>query len=214
MIKRKVLYSALYSSFSPFHVLVKNVKRIFKPTELQEIDSYLVVWGGEDIATSLYNEVPNKFCAGNSLSSRDIFERDLILKAIELKIPVIGICRGAQLACALLGGKLVQHVNNHGSDHLIATNNNKIMSSSSLHHQMMIPAGQYQILAESYPAPLSLYYIGENELHLNIKIEPEIVLWPDQLVLGIQGHPEFMSYDSLFVQHCLQLVQETFNEKF
>src|SRR3990167_7677192 len=180
MIKRKVLYSALYSSFSPFHVLVKNVKRIFKPTELQEIDSYLVVWGGEDIATSLYNEVPNKFCTGNSLSSRDIFERDLILKAIELKIPVIGICRGAQLACALLGGKLVQHVNNHGSDHLIITNKYKTMMTSSLHHQMMIPAGQYQILAESYPINISDYYIGENENHLDIKVEPEIVFWTEQ----------------------------------
>ena len=65
----------------------------------------LRLWGGVDIDSSLYGEprhpktqIPDK--------KRDREELEKIKTAIRLKVPIIGVCRGAQLLCVYHGGKL------------------------------------------------------------------------------------------------------------
>lgn len=73
----------------------------------------LVLQGGIDIHPQNYgqhNIDPTRF---KNDSLRDAFEMKLIAKAIEFKIPILGICRGAQLLNVFFGGSLIQDVSGH-----------------------------------------------------------------------------------------------------
>jgi gamma-glutamyl-gamma-aminobutyrate hydrolase PuuD len=210
---RNTLYSAIYREWYPFHNLVNSLETVYSPDQLEDTNSYLVLWGGEDISPSLYGEKPNKHTwATDSLGNRDEIEVKLALRAIEMGIPIIGICRGAQLMCALSGGKLVQHVTNHSNgNHKIITKDNKELSTSSLHHQMMYPFNvPHELIAKS-KLNLSNKYLGEEEKEINVEYEPEIVYFPTTKSLAIQGHPEYMDERTQFVRYCQQLVEEYLN---
>jgi putative glutamine amidotransferase len=69
----------------------------------------LVICGGWDIEPSRYGQEPSdKMEATDSL--RDETEMTLLRAALELDMPVLGICRGAQMLNVHLGGTLHQHV--------------------------------------------------------------------------------------------------------
>jgi gamma-glutamyl-gamma-aminobutyrate hydrolase PuuD len=165
----------------------------------------LIIWGGGDIHPSLYGRPNYASGTGKTLSDRDVVEVKLLEKAIEAKIPILGICRGAQLGCAAAGGILIQHVNEHGRSHMMATSDGKEMVTSSLHHQMMFPwEVEHELIAWASPAR-SNKYVGiteEEAKHIPKKeelyIEPEIVWFPKIKCLAIQGHPEFMDNQCLF----------------
>lgn len=208
--KKKILYSAIYQEWYPFHNQADKLEVVFDPTQLEETNSILILWGGEDISPSLYKEKPNKYThAKEELSNRDKFEFALAQEAIKRDIPIIGICRGAQLMCALSGGSLIQHVDGHNTGkHFIETKDNKSIMVSSLHHQMMNPFKiPHELIAKSR-INLSSFYIGEEEQLHNIPCEPEIVYFPETKCLAIQGHPEYMQEDTVFVNYCNQLVTE------
>lgn len=176
----------------------------------------LVIWGGEDISPSLYGEKPNNYTGAMPyLSHRDKTEVAAMNAAIATGTPIIGVCRGAQLACALAGGKLIQHVDGHQEDHTITTDEGERISTSSVHHQMMRPWDvEHKLLAWSTKQRSHRYFTeGDAEL-VNLPkkdgqvVEPEIVWFPKIKALAIQGHPEFMPSDTPFVKHCLKLVRQ------
>lgn len=174
----------------------------------------LVIWGGEDISPSLYkSEVSRYTWASSELSRRDWVESSAIQEAIKRDIPIIGVCRGAQLVCAMAGGRLIQHVDNHGTSHYITTFDGKKVVSSSVHHQMMYPFDvEHELLAwAEKPRSRGVYIIGDNssDPSMEAKDEPEIVWFPKIKALGIQGHPEFHSDpdNDPFVQYCMDLVR-------
>jgi gamma-glutamyl-gamma-aminobutyrate hydrolase PuuD len=156
---------------------------------------------------------------------------DLIKKAWEVGIPVLGICRGAQLLCAMTGGKLYQDVSGHaGGNHPIYSKFKgwEFGETNSCHHQMMIPTEEGELLA--WNDPLSRWkkaqgpeynfeqiireaglsgrvtrFKVEKRVVEDIK-EPEVVLWKERRSLGVQGHPEWLRpHDWLvrFTQHIL-----------
>lgn len=204
------LLSAMYLAPDPFF-LFEDCLPVTDPTHLEEEpNSVLLLWGGADIAPSYYKQRANNFTsAWDSPSPRDRREQRLIEKALAMKMPIIGICRGAQFLCALAGGKLIQHVNGHGNNHYIRTHMGELVYSNSTHHQMMIPNKAGRILAWS-DTPQSDIYVGEDDYFLpqNPEKEVEVVYWPKWKALGIQGHPEYMDKDSDFVKYCQSLVQE------
>lgn len=187
--------------------LIKDVKDINK----DKVDA-LVIWGGQDISPTLYGELPHKYTgADNGLSTRDKIESEACLEAKKNNIPIIGVCRGAQLLCALAGGKLIQHVDNHGGTHSIKDIDGKELKTSSVHHQMMFPFDiDHEMIAWS-KQKLSPVYLGTSEYVSRMVeedlVEPEVVYFPEFKGLGIQGHPEFMSPSSEFVQYSLEKVE-------
>jgi putative glutamine amidotransferase len=69
----------------------------------------LVVTGGRDVEAARYGhqshdkaEKPDRL--------RDLLEDELITAAIQMKLPFLGICRGAQLLNVNRGGTLIQHL--------------------------------------------------------------------------------------------------------
>lgn len=203
------IYSALYNDGAHLEKF-GDVETVYHPAHLETKNSILILHGGQDISPAIYNHKPSHWTqAEDHMSTRDLSEVLLARRAIELGIPIFGICRGAQLSCALAGGSLIQHVNGHGGGyHDVVTNTGEEYTTSTCHHQMMNPQEvDHELLAWSAPS-LSKMYVVENEELINMEVEPEVVFFPKIKALGIQGHPEWMPNSSKFVQYCLNLVEE------
>jgi putative glutamine amidotransferase len=177
----------------------------------------VVLTGGEDISPSIYGE-PNAspshvYNRGNeTISTRDAYEIEEYKKALELGKPIWGTCRGAQLLCALAGGKLVQDMNHWGSHDLVFYDEEYTMKSNSLHHQLQYPypidKREYTILAYSLGLSRNYSGTGNKEMKMpertseGVIKEPEFVYYSKTKGLGIQGHPEMMERDSKMVKTC------------
>lgn len=165
----------------------------------------LILHGGEDISPTIYEEkVARQTGAKGYLSARDQIEINLAKAAIKLGMPIFGICRGAQLMCALSGGKLVQHVTRHHGDHALETYDGLQFKTNSVHHQMMYPwYVEHDLLGWTFGQ--SDVYIGGSGEHMEFPehahtsdgevIEPEIVWFPKTNAFCVQGHPEWTRTD-------------------
>ena len=223
----KFLYSALdgYGGY-PFQDLFDAVVPTFAPKDMTAPNGCLILWGGGDISPSLYGQHPStRTGALDSLSSKDEIEVRLATAAIKQGIPVIGICRGAQMMCALAGGKLIQDVDGHLGNHKIVTDNGKILTTTSLHHQMMYPweVANYHLIAWTHTNRSKEYIEGtsiktkeEGDVVVGFPsridpmyYEPEIVYFPQVKALCIQGHPEFiMNEEHEFILYCKDLIKQ------
>lgn len=189
------LLAAKYGTgtFYPFqeHKMFSDYAIANNPDDITP-DDCLVVWGGADISPSLYNKETSRFThADDRPSMRDNYEWALMQRAKELDIPIIGVCRGAQMLCALAGGFLIQDVTNHGRSHKVETYDGKVLNVSSVHHQMMYPwPVAHKILAWSKQKQ-STHYKDVNT-DVNVPVEPEFVYFPTVRGLAVQWHPEFM----------------------
>jgi len=67
----------------------------------------IVFAGGEDVDPALYGE-QKKYQSVNVNRARDDFEQGLLDHALRHRLPVLGICRGAQLINVKFGGTLYQ----------------------------------------------------------------------------------------------------------
>jgi gamma-glutamyl-gamma-aminobutyrate hydrolase PuuD len=180
---------------------------------IEGIDA-LILWGGEDICPSYYNQKPHprNQCQSGIPTMRDQNEWKAMRYAKANGIPIIGVCRGAQFLCAFSGGSLIQHVTGHHSTHNVQVYDDvtTVYETSSCHHQMMHLKGtDYQLLAWT-PTSLSKVYEGEDGKTVEearIKLEPEVVYFPQTRGLAIQGHPEWMKPDDPFVLWCLDKTQ-------
>lgn len=217
----RLLYDGLGfgSSSHPFTGF-KETMGVRVPEQMEETkDCALVIWGGQDIGTSLYGQTSH-YGSPYEPSNRDLLEIALAEKALKEDIPIIGVCRGAQLLCALGGGKLIQDVDHHTGSHPIITHDGEEMITTSLHHQMMFPwEMKHRLYAWASPSR-SKYYHGEGEPvefpdiardRDGEIIEPEIVWFHDLKTLAIQGHPEFFSDHKVpFIKYCNKLIKELF----
>jgi anthranilate/para-aminobenzoate synthase component II len=190
----------------------------------QNVDAFLL-WGGTDIHPSYYKEPPHRLNGAPVLpSQRDVWEWNALKYCKAHGIPVIGVCRGAQLMCAFAGGKLIQHVDGHGSGHDVVTKDGEQFRVTSSHHQMLDLVNTNHELIAWTPKKLSAVYYGaksETPEHLLFNMrndtfkEPEIVFFPDIKGLAIQGHPEWDEINSDFVNKTNELVVEyLFNKEW
>lgn len=69
----------------------------------------LLISGGADIDPRLYGQQPHQ-ATGAPRVDRDAWEAALMGAALEADLPLLGICRGAQMLNVTLGGSLHQHL--------------------------------------------------------------------------------------------------------
>lgn len=199
------LMSASYNELTDPFNLFDSVSYISTVEDLKE-GHCLILWGGEDIGTRLYGQKPNKYTYQENASQRDKHETALVSRAVALNIPIIGVCRGAQLLCALTGGALAQHVEGHGRSHAVCLHDegDVWITCNSSHHQMMLPPDSAKVLATSH----EVIGIGENNQATRHDRGIEVVYFPTLNALGIQPHPEWSSCPVEFIDYCKRKIKE------
>jgi putative glutamine amidotransferase len=168
---------------------------------LQKCDG-LVMQGGSDVCPESYGEpyLNKEKWPGDKY--RDEIELDMVREALALKIPILGICRGAQLLNAYFGGTLYQDMASENAQFIEHRN---AKAYDTIKHQLVLEAG----------GKLEKIYSDEEDLwvntvhHQGIKslgkdLRVEAISPKDDLVeafsyngsekhwvLGVQWHPEF-----------------------
>ena len=165
-------------------------------------------WGGRDVDPGLYNR-PMSLKCGQPNAREDQREMDAMLKAIEQGIPVIGICRGAQLLNVANGGILIQHIEDHTHSHSVQCdywdlnrdirNRGLFEKVSSTHHQAMIPTTEGRILGRSYDAVDGVHWDHVDTPYMYSHVN-EVIYYPKTKSLCIQPHPEWMNQQHPFVE--------------
>lgn len=167
----------------------------FERTHNLEEADLVMFTGGTDVDPTLYGE-PRGFHTDNPDKNRDAAEALLFHRAVEKGIPIIGICRGSQLCCALSGGKLVQDQADNDYVHQIETFDGKKIGVTSTHHQaqypFLMPEEDYEILGWTHDQ--SEYHLDGRGKELAPPKEVEIAHYPKTKALAIQSHPEYSSF--------------------
>jgi len=180
--------------------------------------SAFILWGGTDIHPSLYKAKTSTYGQPPyQPSARDIWEWKALQYCKYNNIPVIGVCRGAQIMNAFAGGKLIQHVNNHHGDHVVVDKEGNEWDVTSCHHQMLDLEGVDAELLAWTPQVRSRVFMGEDDTcpaHVQKALsegtfrEPETVFFPEFKGIGFQGHPEWAGEKRVFVKTCLDQVTQ------
>lgn len=203
---RLVVVDAGFNTGNIFKDMFDSVVKDYQIGHQIRKGDVLLFEGGTDVNPDLYGDQHGKFTQEPDVL-RDFQEAALAKKAISLGIPMIGICRGAQLLCVMSGGKLVQHVTGHGQDHFITDYNGDKYWITSSHHQMLYPyTTEHEMIARSTELRSTTYMNGDNK-QVEMDEEPEIVWFPKTACLSIQGHPEWMASESAAVKHCREYVK-------
>jgi putative glutamine amidotransferase len=170
----------------------------------------LLLTGGVDISPLMYGENPIKEVTGISIG-RDEFEFKLFKKALEIDLPILGICRGMQLINAACGGTLFQDIyaqrkNTLGHDPYDTP-------YDTLYHSVRIEKGSklYEIFEKTNIHVNSFHHQAVKDLGSDIRatafssdgIIEGIELDNKSFVVGVQWHPEGLTikhpeFSSLF----------------
>lgn len=149
--------------------------------------------GGEDVTPSYYGEKAHP--ATHSSPTRDAREAEIYLE-FKGKVPMAGICRGAQFLNVMNGGKMWQHVTGHAvrGMHLAKDlmTEEEIMVTST-HHQMMIPEKSALILLTAECATFKQGF--ECQEVGGTAPDIEAVFYPETNSLCYQPHPEYVDID-------------------
>lgn len=163
---------------------------------LARIDG-LILAGGNDIDPAAYGAESHPATNG-IVPERDRTEIALTRRAVELDMPVLGICRGMQLLNVALGGTLIQHL-----PEAVGHEEHRRVPGSFVgsEHDVRLDAGSLAALAvgENENETHSHHHQGVDEIGEGLVVSGYSSL--DQLpeaieasgrrfVLGVQWHPE------------------------
>lgn len=192
-----------------FEVNLLKIKDFNKEFTKKNVDLVLFT-GGEDVNPEYYEDLVGANTYINK--NRDEKERDIFNKFKGCRM--FGVCRGAQFLTVMNKGKLIQDVSGHGRSHEITIRNDGTYTITSTHHQMMwpynLPKQSYDLLGYSTYFQSNKYLNGENnqmELPSDF-LEAEIVYYPYNTCLCIQGHPEYDTCDLGTRKMCQNLIKK------
>jgi putative glutamine amidotransferase len=158
----------------------------------------LVLAGGVDIDPAVYGAEPHEETEAGHRRERDDTEIALVRRALELDLPVLGICRGMQVLNVALGGTLLQHVPDKvgHSDH--RRNPGSFVDSE---HDVRLTPGSLAARAagEEIHRTKSHHHQAVAEIGERLEVTgwsaldglPEAIEAPERrFALGVQWHPE------------------------
>lgn len=151
--------------------------------------------GGEDVTPSLYGD--GFHMATYSNLNRDDAEKVVFKAAMDLGIPMAGICRGGQFLNVMNGGKMWQDTAGHairGTHEVIDLWTHENVQVSSTHHQIMRVGADGVLVAKAQGLSNKFETVTvENGTLIQkaVDIEAEVVWYPATRSLCFQPHPEF-----------------------
>ncbi len=188
---------------------IENSGGTLKMLELNEdIDKYIdeadgiLLPGGNDVNPLLYGE-ERKSHTMPPHDERDIFEMYLIDKAMERKLPILGICRGLQILNVKLGGTLYQDIEKEmkgGIRHDWHTENGVHLLRSALVHEISFDGKSriHDIVGKDNIEVNSLHHQGIKELgkglvatgHSTDGLVESFEMEGYPYLVAVQWHPE------------------------
>jgi len=174
------------------------------------LEADLVIFGGgSDVNPALYGEAPHSKTDFNT--ERDARDIDLWQICIENRIPMFGICRGAQFLHVMNGGKLYQHLDGHVGNHGMWDSFGKqhLSKISSVHHQAVIRNAEMLVIGESGAA--TCRWKNPEQKVEGRQMDVEAFYYELTGSIGVQGHPEYRGYPE-FTKWTLDLIQHLINE--
>lgn len=178
---------------------VKLSHHLKNAEKVGDIDG-LILTGGGDVHPGLYGREDKIDLVEEVNEMRDSFEFDVIGKALDREIPILGICRGLQVMNVFLGGTLIvdlpsagyrNHVVRDGIDHrhqlnpiphslLEAISGRGLRKVNSVHHQAVDDVGKGLMISSKSDDGVveSLEWILKDRM---------------PFLLLVQWHPERMS---------------------
>lgn len=156
-------------------------------------DAELVVFtGGADVSPALYADQQHKY-TGND-PARDAKEANIFHQCTALKIPMVGICRGAQFLNVMSGGRMYQHVERHTRSHsIVDLQTGEAVYVSSTHHQMMMPSSEALLVATASLGGEREWFDGVVARKDISNQDIEVVYYQHTNSLCFQPHPEFQA---------------------
>jgi GMP synthase-like glutamine amidotransferase len=177
-------YSSLFTSMG--HTVTED------PQEAE----LAVFTGGSDVTPFMYGDQKHPR-TGNSVQ-RDELERYYFNAFHAHNVPMVGICRGAQLLNVMSGGRMYQHVDKHCGDHAITDlETGETVEVSSTHHQMMMPSTDGLLVASSALGGSREWYDGQVARKDISQEDIEVVYYKNTNCLCFQPHPEFDGYPKM-----------------
>jgi len=174
-----------------------RVRRMRPPTRTDQLEGLdgVVIGGGAHVEPKRYAQQPSIEYVYDE--QRDEFEWSILQSVMHRGLPVLGICRGAQLLNVFCGGTLYQNLPEdlpglHLRRHYLARKRVEILAGTLLAHVMHVHDVRVN----------SLHLQGVRELGRGLRISardgegivqaiegeaPEA-----QFVLGVQWHPEYL----------------------
>ncbi|MDN3638562.1 gamma-glutamyl-gamma-aminobutyrate hydrolase family protein [Simiduia curdlanivorans] len=159
--------------------------------------SGVIIGGGSDIQPSHYQGDP---IIGYPYDpARDSFELDIIKQALAHKLPILGICRGAQLLNVAKGGNLIADVRplrQHSSNRNYITPSKLITIATDSRLEKLTQRNKLKVnslhkQAINRPGKnLTVVARDKDQLVQAVEAKGE----NDQFVLGVQWHPEYLPY--------------------
>jgi putative glutamine amidotransferase len=125
------------------HLLPVSAPREDANAYLEGMDG-LLLSGGGDVASHLFGRDPVKAVTKSCLA-RDEFEIDLFRAARGRGIPIMGICRGLQVANVAMGGDLIQDIPSEMPDAI--GHMQGLARMDELHHWVEAEGGPSELLA-------------------------------------------------------------------
>jgi putative glutamine amidotransferase len=174
----------------------------FVPNDPSDIDKMLdkvdglVLAGGEDVGHKHYAGDPQSIRRVNP--GRDELELALLNKALERKLPVLCICRGAQLLAVWAGGRLKGH---HHDEELMrhhvstfrrmARHSVSVVPGTRLHAILgceSLPVNSFHRYSITDPGRLVVTAMGGRDMIEAVELPGE------RFVIGVQWHPELEAF--------------------
>jgi putative glutamine amidotransferase len=166
----------------------------------------LVITGGRDVDPAAYGQTPHPN-TDQPADDRDAWEFALLRGALARRLPVLGICRGAQILNVALGGTLHQHLpdvvghTRHQAGNAVFTTSSirtvpgtrvaglvgESTEAQCYHHQAIATVGRDLVVSASDTAD------GVIEA-----VEIDQAIHPDAWVVAVQWHPEVARDKRLF----------------
>jgi putative glutamine amidotransferase len=172
----------------------------------------LLLTGGGDVEPARYGATPAPEDVGID-HGRDAFEVALVLAALRVGLPILGICRGCQVLNVALGGSLVQHIPAvTGRDHC-----RKGQDCEKVHKVDITPGSLFASVAGAIDIDVnSLHHQAVDRIGVGL----QAVAWSDDGVvegieaviparlIGVQWHPELLLGDPVHERFFDWLVTE------
>ena len=156
----------------------------------------LLLTGGGDVDPARYGAGPEPETGGVD-AGRDAWEVALVDAARAAAIPVLAICRGAQVLDVAYGGTLVQHLPTRvGADH------DDLDRAADEVHRIDVAAGSrlHEIVGAEVLHANTIHHQAVDQLGAGLVVSGraddgviEAIESPTEPILGVQWHPELLA---------------------